>query len=98
MWTGKEVIELRVQLSMSPFQFAKKLGVSMATVELWETGMFIPPADEAKLNGLNSQVLSYLEQKRRLDKERQRKLIDGQKTEYLIGQGPQGTFVGTKRR
>jgi DNA-binding XRE family transcriptional regulator len=97
MWTGKDLIELRLRLNMSDFQFAKKLGVSMATVQSWELGLAILPFYEGKLDNLKSHVSSYLAQKGRLAETIERHELQKQKSEYMTEVLPDGGSVSVKR-
>jgi transcriptional regulator with XRE-family HTH domain len=98
MWTRKDIMDLRLKLGMSDFQFAKELDVSMATVRSWELGVTILPFYEAKLDSLKSQASSYLADKARLADMLERRALDKQKSEYITELLPDGKgSVSVKR-
>ena len=43
---GKFIAELRKEQGLTQEQFGEKVGVSNKTVSRWETGTYLPPADE----------------------------------------------------
>lgn len=84
---------------MTPWQFAKELGVSKPMVEGWENGRPITSFDQTKLDRLDKQAESYLRDKLRAQETVDQYEADKQKSEYATELLPDGKGrISVKRR